>query len=98
MVNHRITGLLECGPTESSAPEPCFSLFLSKCLSRQIFVEAEEEGFQPTLLDIGGGFVGGRQENMRETASYVNQALDEHFPEVCVLCFILSFFTFNGKS
>ena len=24
MVGHRSTGLPECGPTESSAPEPCF--------------------------------------------------------------------------
>ena len=23
MVDHRSTGLAECGPTESSAPEPC---------------------------------------------------------------------------
>jgi len=51
--------------------------------AKRIFEEAEEEGFHPTLLDIGGGFVGGRQENMRETAAYVNQALDEHFPEGC---------------
>ena len=24
MVDHKSTGLPECGPTESSAPEPCF--------------------------------------------------------------------------
>ena len=28
MVDHRSTGLPECGPTESSAPEPCCSVFL----------------------------------------------------------------------
>ena len=27
MVGHRSTGLPECGPTESSAPEPCFFYF-----------------------------------------------------------------------
>ena len=27
MVGHRSTGLPECGPTESSAPEPCFIHF-----------------------------------------------------------------------
>ena len=24
MIDHRSTGLPECGPTETSAPEPCF--------------------------------------------------------------------------
>ena len=27
MVGHRSTGLPECGPTESSAPEPCYFWF-----------------------------------------------------------------------
>ena len=28
MVDHRSTGLPECGPTESSAPEPCYLYLL----------------------------------------------------------------------
>ena len=34
-----------------------------------------------TLLDIGGGFL---TENFIETAVYINQALEEHFPEVII--------------
>ena len=30
MVDHRSTGMPECGPIESSAPEPCLSYFLFK--------------------------------------------------------------------
>ena len=66
MVGHRSTGLPECGPTESSAPEPCFSsillvLFLNfhssdydgiDASSACLFSGQEEECFDVTNLKI----------------------------------------------
>lgn len=49
----------------------------------QVFDEAQELGFTPDLLDIGGGFPGTRNSTLDEIAEYVNNALDEHFPESC---------------
>jgi len=51
--------------------------------AKRIFLEAEEEGHEPSILDIGGGFFGGEQMNLAETAGYINEALEEHFPEGC---------------
>ncbi|XP_047497390.1 ornithine decarboxylase-like [Penaeus chinensis] len=51
--------------------------------ARQIFDEAEELGFKLNLLDIGGGFPGTRNSTLDEIAEYVNNSLDEHFPEGC---------------
>lgn len=48
--------------------------------AKQVFEEAVEEGHNPTVLDIGGGFVA---TNFEETAGYINEALDTHFPEGC---------------
>jgi len=48
--------------------------------AHQVFKEAEEEGHEPCILDIGGGFMA---SNFEETAGFVNQALDDHFPEDC---------------
>lgn len=49
--------------------------------SRQVFREAEAEGFNMTLLDIGGGFLGGKDSTLDEAASCINEALDMNFPE-----------------
>ena len=38
MADHRSTGLPECGPTESSAPEPCFFNFLYFLVEIQFYV------------------------------------------------------------
>ena len=39
MIDHRSTGLPECGPTETSAPEPCFSYnFLTFLVELQFYV------------------------------------------------------------
>ena len=38
MVDHRSTGLPECGPTESSAPEPCFFYFFQFLVELQFYV------------------------------------------------------------
>jgi len=51
--------------------------------AREVFTEAEEFGHRPNVLDIGGGFLGGDEDNLKETAGYINEALDKHFPEGC---------------
>ena len=39
MIDHRSTGLPECGPTETSAPEPCFFFnFLQFLVELQLYV------------------------------------------------------------
>ena len=38
MVDHRSTGLPECGPTESSAPEACFFYFLQFLVELKLYV------------------------------------------------------------
>ncbi|KAF2357127.1 Orn/DAP/Arg decarboxylase 2 C-terminal [Trinorchestia longiramus] len=49
--------------------------------SKQVFVEAAEEGHSLHLLDIGGGFLGSKQSSLDEAANCINQALELHFPE-----------------
>lgn len=51
--------------------------------AKQVFEEAQALGFNPNLLDIGGGFPGSRNNSLDEIARYVNEALDEFFPESC---------------
>jgi len=51
--------------------------------AKEVFVEAEEFGHSPDVLDIGGGFLGGADDNLKETAGYINEALEEHFPDGC---------------
>ena len=38
MVDHRSTGLPECGPTESSAPEACFFYYLQFLVELKFYV------------------------------------------------------------
>ena len=38
MVGQRSTGLPECGPTESSAPEPCLLLLLYQIILLVLFI------------------------------------------------------------
>ncbi|XP_076033035.1 ornithine decarboxylase-like [Oratosquilla oratoria] len=49
--------------------------------ARKIFDEAVTLGFSPYLLDIGGGFSGGRNNNFEEIAEVVNHQFDFHFPD-----------------
>ncbi|XP_064120042.1 ornithine decarboxylase 1-like [Macrobrachium nipponense] len=49
--------------------------------AKQVFEEAEALGFNPNILDIGGGFPGGHDSSLDELARYINEALDEFFPE-----------------
>ena len=50
MVGHRSTGLPECGPTESSAPEPCFNRVCSIEIIGAFYYEHREH------LLIGSNF------------------------------------------
>uniref|UniRef100_A0A182R2W0 ornithine decarboxylase n=1 Tax=Anopheles funestus TaxID=62324 RepID=A0A182R2W0_ANOFN len=38
-------------------------------------------GFQFRVLDIGGGFVGDKDDNVARYADYINRALDEFYPD-----------------
>lgn len=49
----------------------------------QVFDEAVGLGFNPYLLDIGGGFPGTSNSSFDELTEYVNKALDDFFPEGC---------------
>ncbi|XP_076033032.1 antizyme inhibitor 2-like [Oratosquilla oratoria] len=49
--------------------------------ARKIFDEAVGLGFSPYLLDIGGGFSGGRNNNFEEISKIINHQLDLLFPE-----------------
>jgi len=49
--------------------------------ARKVFDMAEELGYKPDLLDIGGGFLGNRGSSLDEVAQYINAALDQDFPE-----------------
>lgn len=49
--------------------------------AKRVFEEAQSLGFNPYLLDIGGGFPGASNSPFDELAGYVNKALDEFFPE-----------------
>lgn len=48
-----------------------------------MFEEAQDLGFNFTLLDIGGGFPGKSEGPLDGTAEAVNEALEEYFPEGC---------------
>lgn len=50
-------------------------------LCRKLFDEAEELGFQMTLLDIGGGFPGDNDKTIDGVAVIVNQSLENFFPD-----------------
>lgn len=57
-------------------------------LARGVFDTATALGFNMTLLDLGGGFTGGRFAadgtlNLAPTAEAVNAALAQHFPSSC---------------
>lgn len=49
--------------------------------AKEVFDKAETLGFNPTLLDIGGGFPGNHNSSLDELADCINNALDEFFPE-----------------
>ncbi|XP_076033030.1 antizyme inhibitor 2-like [Oratosquilla oratoria] len=50
-------------------------------IARRVFDEAMALGFSPYLLDIGGGFSGGRNNKFVEISEVVNHQLDLLFPE-----------------
>lgn len=50
-------------------------------LCKKLFDEAEELGFQMTLLDIGGGFPGDNDKTIDGVAAIVNQSLEIFFPD-----------------
>lgn len=61
----------------------------------QVFEEAIDLGFNPHLLDIGGGFPGSSNSSFDELVEYVNKGLDDFFPEGCgveVMCSVVSKF------
>ncbi|PZC76520.1 hypothetical protein B5X24_HaOG204485 [Helicoverpa armigera] len=50
-------------------------------LARALFRTARDAGHvRMQLLDIGGGFPGGRHDDIQEVAEVINAALEEHFP------------------
>lgn len=52
--------------------------------ARQTFDEAIAMGFKPYLLDIGGGYPGGTGTSLDDIAAFVNQGLEECFPDESV--------------
>ncbi|KAL1502040.1 hypothetical protein ABEB36_007245 [Hypothenemus hampei] len=50
--------------------------------SREIFNYSSTLGFNFTLLDIGGGYPGGKDSSLTEIANVVNNALDEFFNDL----------------
>eukprot|EP00043_Microstomoeca_roanoka_P008105 m.78238 g.78238 ORF g.78238 m.78238 type:complete len:474 (-) comp14103_c0_seq1:2563-3984(-) len=50
--------------------------------ARMVFDQAIELGFQPTLLDVGGGFPGSVHSavTFEDIAAELNRAFEEHFP------------------
>uniref|UniRef100_V5GTY5 ornithine decarboxylase n=1 Tax=Anoplophora glabripennis TaxID=217634 RepID=V5GTY5_ANOGL len=52
--------------------------------SRDVFDYASTLGYQFHLLDIGGGYPGGRDTSIDEIAEIINAALDDYFPDPCV--------------
>ncbi|XP_068241472.1 ornithine decarboxylase 1-like [Palaemon carinicauda] len=66
----------------SGCREPA-AFYRAIATAKQVFEEAEALGFSPNILDIGGGFPGGRGESFDEWSRYVNEGLDEFFPEDC---------------
>uniref|UniRef100_A0A6P7GGV8 Ornithine decarboxylase 1-like n=1 Tax=Diabrotica virgifera virgifera TaxID=50390 RepID=A0A6P7GGV8_DIAVI len=49
--------------------------------ARDIFDFAETLGYNFSLLDIGGGYLGGKGTNIHQIAEIVNLALDNYFPD-----------------
>jgi ornithine decarboxylase len=49
--------------------------------AKETFDEATSLGFSPYLLDIGGGFPGASGTSLDEISEYVNQGIDECFPD-----------------
>nr|XP_045611841.1 antizyme inhibitor 2-like [Procambarus clarkii] len=49
--------------------------------ARKVFDEAEEEGFKPYLLNIGGGFPGQDDVLLTKHADCINKALNHFFPD-----------------
>ncbi|XP_047035562.1 ornithine decarboxylase 1-like [Helicoverpa zea] len=50
-------------------------------LARALFRTGRDAGHvRMQLLDIGGGFPGGRHDDIQEVAEVINAALEEHFP------------------
>ena len=47
----------------------------------QIFDEARDFGFSPSVLDIGGGFPGMKDDLMDQICQVINAALYTHFSE-----------------
>lgn len=58
---------------------PIYSKAISIC--KDLFEQAENLGFNMTLLDIGGGFPGDKGKSIDEVAGIVNKALDQYFPD-----------------
>ncbi|KAG8198894.1 hypothetical protein JTE90_015108 [Oedothorax gibbosus] len=54
-------------------------------MAKEVFNVAEDLGYHFTLLDIGGGFPGstGSYDTFDKMCYYINQSLEEHFPEGC---------------
>lgn len=49
--------------------------------ARKVFDMGEKFGYKFTMLDIGGGYPGSSSETLEGIAKYVNQAIDEYFPD-----------------
>lgn len=49
--------------------------------AKKVFKVAEDFGYNFTLLDLGGGFLGDKENSLIECASIINTALDTHFPD-----------------
>ncbi|CAG9860321.1 unnamed protein product [Phyllotreta striolata] len=52
--------------------------------AKDVFEFAKTLGYEFSLLDIGGGYPGGRGTTIDEIAEIVNSALDAHFPDESV--------------
>lgn len=50
-------------------------------ICKKLFDEAEDLGFEMTLLDIGGGFPGDNDKTIDDVAVYVNQGLEVYFSD-----------------
>lgn len=69
----------------------CFSISL------QVFEEAIALGFNPYLLDVGGGFPGTSNSSFDELVENVNKGLDDFFPEGCGVEVMISGFSSRIK-
>nr|CAH7759398.1 unnamed protein product [Callosobruchus chinensis] len=49
--------------------------------AKGVFEHAQMLGYNMSLLDIGGGYPGGRAESIERMADEINCALDEYFPD-----------------